>query len=163
MYQLVSPKKVDKQTKLAIEQLELTEASTQLLKLYSQVDFDAEMHCCHLNVWVQCLQKGGSAQHGWIIYQDKSKAILVAVFHTVWKAPDGSVLDITPREFGDKRVLFVMDDKRSITLKKMQGMLVVDSFENLQIMGNAVIQQPVAKLISPQTDMITKYGLDSHW
>ncbi len=163
MYQLVSPKKLDKQTKLAIELLELTETSTQFLKLYSQVDFDAEMHCCHLNVWIQCLQKGGDAQHGWVIYQDMSKAVLVAVFHTVWKAPDGSLFDITPREFGDKHVLFVVDDKRNISLKKMQGMLVIDSFENLQIIGSAVVQQPVAKLIAPQTDMITKYGLDSRW
>ncbi len=54
---------------------------------------------------------GGNMVLGWAIWE-YPKAFIEAEFHAVWCAPDGSYLDISPRNHVVPRVLFIPDVRR---------------------------------------------------
>ena len=68
---------------------------------------------CFENVRRQIAEAGGSIVHGWRIY-DCPGLFLEAEFHAVWKAPDGSLLDVSlPPEEGTERIVFFPDPTRT--------------------------------------------------
>jgi hypothetical protein len=67
---------------------------------------------CWFNVSEKVRTEGGEAIHGWNIVAYKGIQ-LIALPHTVWKAPDGVLVDITPTQhpaLSLDRVVFVADD-----------------------------------------------------
>ncbi|WP_434729570.1 hypothetical protein [Rhizobium binae] len=54
-------------------------------------------------------QDGGTPLHVWTIWE-LPDALWTAEFHVVWKAPDGSLVDVTPKPDGETSILFVPDD-----------------------------------------------------
>lgn len=64
---------------------------------------------CFPNVKEKVRIDGGQAVYGWAIWQ-WANVMLEAEAHCVWKAPDGELIDITPHNYGEKRILFVVDD-----------------------------------------------------
>ena len=54
---------------------------------------------------------GGSVVFGWAIWE-RPKVILEAEFHAIWRAHDGGVADISPRQFSIPRILFAEDKRR---------------------------------------------------
>lgn len=54
---------------------------------------------------------GGTVQHGWIIWETPG-ILLDAEFHAVWCDSNGQLIDVTPKEDGETRILFLPDSKR---------------------------------------------------
>ena len=56
-------------------------------------------------------QHGGEQVIGWSIWQ-WPRVFIEAEFHTVWRQPDGDLLDITPKKYRMPRILFLPDSTR---------------------------------------------------
>lgn len=67
---------------------------------------------CYSNVEEQTRRAGGSTVYGWQIW-DWPAVFTEAEFHAVWRAPDCSLHDITPKVDGDKAVVFLPDSSRT--------------------------------------------------
>jgi len=52
---------------------------------------------------------GGNIVFGWCIW--KTPMITEAEFHAVWKSPSGDLIDVTPKEPPEQRILFVTHDR----------------------------------------------------
>ena len=71
----------------------------------------AECGKCHFNVMKAVDEQGGSIVFGWVIWLC-NRGWLEAEFHSLWRSPDGKLLDITPDPDGETRRLFVIDRHR---------------------------------------------------
>ena len=65
---------------------------------------------CHLNVALLTEMRGGKYVSGWLI--SKSSVMIDAVHHGVWLSPDHTLVDATPKDDGEQRVLFLPDPTR---------------------------------------------------
>lgn len=71
-------------------------------------DDNAIPNMCFPNVSRVVAEMGGSVLHGWRIWEWTS-VLVEAEFHAVWRRPDESLVDITPEENGERRILFLPD------------------------------------------------------
>ena len=71
---------------------------------------DCLQDCCFENVPRVVAKQGGKAQHGWTMRQDEYFA--EGAFCAVWRRPDGSLVDVTPRADNQIRILFLPDSKK---------------------------------------------------
>lgn len=59
----------------------------------------------------RCIQQnGGGEQQGWIIWESVG-FLLQAEHHAVWLAPDGNMIDISPKLDGETSILFLPDSR----------------------------------------------------
>jgi hypothetical protein len=65
---------------------------------------------CFENVPRIVAKEGGSVQHGWVMRQDSYFA--EGAFHAVWRRPDGTLVDVTPRADARPQILFLPDAKK---------------------------------------------------
>lgn len=72
----------------------------------------AVLNDCFVNVHRFAERNGGSICYGWLILEWPG-ALLEAMFHAVWRAADGELLDVTPTADGECRILFLPDDTRT--------------------------------------------------
>ncbi len=63
---------------------------------------------CFVLVPEQIRRNGGQAAIGWAIWEWPS-LFVEAEFHCVWRAPDGSLLDVSPKKSPTQRILFLTD------------------------------------------------------
>jgi hypothetical protein len=97
--------------------------SKHILKLARQIDStnspeyiaaESREDClpsrCFENVPRVVAKEGGSIQHGWTMRQDSYFA--EGAFHAVWRRPDGTLIDVTPRTDPQTQVLFLVDSKK---------------------------------------------------
>lgn len=75
-------------------------------------DFGYEQSFCHVSAKHREMTNNGKRVHGWAIWQFAGLAI--AEFHSVWKNPDGNLVDVTPPKFNSSRVLFSPDERLKI-------------------------------------------------
>jgi len=72
---------------------------------------ESEYSCSELNCFINVKDKikkdGGSMVLGWQLW--KSKNIVEAEFHAVWKSPIGKLKDITPKTENINKILFLPD------------------------------------------------------
>lgn len=69
---------------------------------------------CHLNVDKQVGLHGGSKVYGWKVWQYQD--YIEAEFHSVWRSPyKGRLVEITPDDSGETRILFFEDPVRAHT------------------------------------------------
>jgi hypothetical protein len=61
---------------------------------------------CNLTVAAKVQHDGGSPLHGWTVWELPG-ALWTAEFHVVWKAPDGTLVDVTPKPDSETSILFV--------------------------------------------------------
>ncbi|XQW85682.1 hypothetical protein ACOYR1_02800 [Thalassotalea piscium] len=156
---VISPKKINASNIKIIDYLELDQTKAVLLKYRKASSFISEPNNCHLNIMVQCEKHGGQAIDGWIIGQDTSHNFLEARFHSVWLSPNGELVDFTPRIDLEKRIMFLPDPKRKISLTTHENKPAIMSYNKVKI-ANGVIQSGIEQIICmPQSDMIYKYGL----
>ena len=72
---------------------------------------DSLFNECYGNV-AECVKKdGGKIEYGWIIWEIP-EIYIEAEFHAVWSNHDGEYIDITPKEDGEKKILFLKDNER---------------------------------------------------
>lgn len=67
---------------------------------------------CHVSAKHKAMTEGGRRVHGWALWAFGN--VIVGDHHSVWQAPDGRLVDVTPPKYGEKRVLFVRDDSAVI-------------------------------------------------
>ena len=97
--------------------------SKAMLKLARQIDATREAaylaveagdEClpdrCFDNVAAMVRRRGGSMVTGWSL-RELPTVYVEGVFHAAWCAPDGSLVDVTPRADGQTRILFLQDTK----------------------------------------------------
>jgi hypothetical protein len=151
--------KIDSHIRQLINMLGLNADAVSILKYRKPRGFEPELDNCHLNVCVQCNQFGGTSQYGWIIGQDKQTGFVEATFHTVWRAPDGELIDITPRRDGEKRVLFVPDPNRSIRFTNHEGRPAIISYDNFRMLRGKILSGLREIVIIPTSDFMYRHDL----
>jgi len=79
------------------------------------VDVQAITHApndeCFVLVPEQIKRNGGEAAIGWALWEWPS-LFVEAEFHSVWRAPNGSLLDVTPKKSPTQKILFLPDPSR---------------------------------------------------
>ncbi|WP_437191365.1 hypothetical protein [Planctomicrobium sp. SH527] len=90
---------------------------------------DAVPNNCHMNVKQHIDEYGGTSMSGWIDWQ--SPLLLQAEFHTNWISPDGEIVDITPKEEGESRILFLPDQRQ-----KWPGRFVPGHYKARRLLPN---------------------------
>jgi hypothetical protein len=90
---------------------------------------------CHFNVqgWVDKI--GGERLTGWLLYRNRSlinKGLWVWVFHSLWKTPEGQVVDVTQDSTyeGSDFTTVWLDKSRDIDIKEGTSYNNVVVFEN---------------------------------
>lgn len=154
-----SPKKIDKTVGSIIEYLGLNASEAVHLKFTRPTAFEPEPDFCHFNVWLQAKNAGGHPQPGWVLSQDKSQSFAEAIFHTVWLAPDGRLVDVTPRKDKEKRVFFVPDRNRSIILTSHENRPAIHTFENVRVLRNSLMTPLTEVTIIMESDFPQRHGL----
>ena len=72
---------------------------------------DDEVRACFINVDKRVKSEGGETVFGWQFWEHPY--MIQAEFHAVWRKPDGSLVDITPKDDDHiRRILFVEDPVR---------------------------------------------------
>jgi len=73
---------------------------------------------CFNNVEEKISIDGGKLQYGWTIWE-WPHIIIEAEFHAVWVNSDGKLIDITPKPDGEKKILFLPDNKKQYEGEKI--------------------------------------------
>jgi len=69
---------------------------------------ECEAGKCFENVSRKIKTSGGQQVNGWVIWQ-WNNMLIEAEPYSVWQTPEGECVDITPREIGVQRILFLPD------------------------------------------------------
>lgn len=68
----------------------------------------SQLHECFPNVCRMVQEHGGQQINGWAIWQ-WANILVDAEAHAVWESPDGCLVDITPHDYGEQKILFLRD------------------------------------------------------
>jgi len=106
---------------------------------------------CHDNVKKKILKAGGDVQYGWVFWEIPGWSIQ-AEFHSIWRATEGDLLDVTPPLHGGSRVLFLPDPIRVYEGRNIAGVHFPfeDSFRCREF---AAISQEMERLIYPPGEL----------
>jgi hypothetical protein len=63
---------------------------------------------------------GGKQKIGWYILYWR-RVLIEAVFHCVWESPDGELVDITPKVYKMKNIVFLPDPAKSYTGRQVDN------------------------------------------
>lgn len=63
---------------------------------------------CHVNVLRQVSEFGGTMVSGWLLFEDRIGNCF-SVYHSVWKSPNGELIDVTSYCDAHPRILFLVD------------------------------------------------------
>jgi len=97
---------------LVIEFLKLWNLNGPVYLKFQDVGYDYHPNFCHVSAKHMVLHHEGDRIHGWGLWQFRD--VIVGDFHSVWKAPDGTLTDVTPPKVGSE-ILFVCDPALRIT------------------------------------------------
>jgi hypothetical protein len=98
----------------------------------------AQPFMCHHNVDLHIKMHGGRVLYGWVIWETP-RTFLDAEFHSVWVAPTGELVDITPKNDGEERILFLRDPSKSYDLRRPGP-----QFENI---GRPLVETPATRAL----------------
>lgn len=69
---------------------------------------NCKINDCFHNVDMVVQQNGGASVLGWTIWQ-RANVLIEAEAHSVWKSPQGNLVDITPHSHNEEQILFLED------------------------------------------------------
>lgn len=100
----------------------------------------AEVNECFPAVEKKIEKDGGSRVLGWQIW--KTKILIEAEFHAIWKSIGGKLIDITPKQIQFPRILFLSDSKAKYNCVQVDNI-------RLNISGNRLVDDfiEIAKAI----------------
>jgi hypothetical protein len=148
-----TPKKVNSQIKQIIDFLKLDYKEVTFLKLTKESKFIPELNNCHINNLVKMKLYGGSIVFGWLFYQDRINDFTEAQFHSVWCNENGKLIDITPREDKEKRVMFLPDKFRKIETKIYKTEPLVLTYDNIRLL-NGQFQNGIKQVLGKVGDSL---------
>lgn len=79
--------------------------------LQVQPEADSKMNECFPNVEAKIQKAGGSIVYGWQLWE-WPHVLIEAEFHAVWCSSEGVIKEITPKQNGEEKILFLPDPKR---------------------------------------------------
>ena len=82
-------------------------------------EYGCRPNWCHMNVGILVEKLGGQCLPGWLIWA--SSKMIDAVHHSVWHSPDNTLVDPTPKEDGEQRVLFLPDPSHTFDYANNKG------------------------------------------
>lgn len=104
---------------------------------------DAVTEECTENVTRVIAEHGGKTRLGWMIREED--IMIEAIFHAVWKNPDGRTVDVTPQDIPVDRIMFVPDPALQYeghqipnVRLKTSGMMAVDHLIRLNELTFAI-------------------------
>lgn len=71
-------------------------------------EIHAKPRACFINVRAKVAQDGGKELNGWQLWTWPN-VFIEAEHHCVWESPEGNLIDVTPKENGEKRIAFLSD------------------------------------------------------
>lgn len=80
-----------------------------------QPEIYAQLHECYFNVMEKVRRDGGHLHCGWHI-SPYGRFIVEAERHAVWEDDKGNLIDISPSEIHEEKILFVSDKTDDIDL-----------------------------------------------
>lgn len=111
-------------------------------------------------MWLQLkYEQSGSVCSGWTLWQHKPTRFVEAQFHTVWRNDEGRLIDVTPRQDGEKKVLFIPDPKRCIRLTDYEGAPAISTYDNVRMQSGNVLTGPEERVHVLTTQLIYEHGL----
>jgi hypothetical protein len=108
---------------------------------------------------VQCKLRGGSIQFGWVLWEDKQADFVEAQFHSVWKNPKGELIDITPRQDNEKRILFITDPNRQVFWLTESKKPALKSFDNVRMRYGKLLNEIREAIGIPDTKLLEECEL----
>ncbi|MCO6419312.1 hypothetical protein JYK14_24580 [Siccirubricoccus sp. KC 17139] len=97
---------------------------------------DCRPNECFLNVRAAVGFGGGRIVYGWGIWIWPG-VMVEAEHHAVWELPDGTLVDITPKIHGERRILFLRDDGATFDYERFRRRDNV----RLALSSNPVVQE----------------------
>ncbi|NNG59795.1 zinc chelation protein SecC [Sphingomonas paucimobilis] len=107
----------------------------------------ARQSSCFSNVQTAVAEDGGSAVHGWMLWELPG-AFIEAEHHALWLKPDGSLVDITPKADGEQVILFVEDAAAAYTGKYIDQKRF-PAFGNRLARDFIKVQSEMERLVQP--------------
>lgn len=108
-----TPEKITPKIKKLCEMIvPISEINLQFVEV--DVDSYALKLECIENVKKKINRDGGSIQYGWAIWE-WPHIMVEAEFHAVWVDQQGNLIDITPKEDNQEKILFLKDNSRTYT------------------------------------------------
>lgn len=163
---VMSPKALNPRVEMLLKHLGLAPRDAAYLKYTAPTAFDPQAKECHFNARLMCRHHGGSVQTGWTIGEDTTEDFIEAQYHAVWRAPEGSLVDVTPRADREETVLFIPDATRHLRLTNIENRPAIDTFDNVRFMKGHIMTDisPVTMVLD--SDFIYRNNLvssDGRW
>ncbi len=107
----------------------------------------------------QVKYNGGKKVFGWELRHDPNIDFVEAIFHCVWKSPEGKLCDITPRAKGEKRIMFIEDLGRVAYLTTETGKLSIMTYNPVVLMKGKVVSKLEKISMVSDFSMVEKHNL----
>jgi hypothetical protein len=108
---------------------------------------------------VQCKLRGGSIQFGWVLWENKQADFIEAEFHSVWKNLKGELIDITPRQDNEKKILFIADPNRQVFWISEAEKPALKSFNNVRMRSGKLLNKIREAIGILDTKLLEEYEL----
>ncbi len=131
-----APKKVNGSVKKLIAELGLKHPMAKFLS-YTHRSASYRAAYCFNNCEEENKNNNCEVVYGWVIWEDRKKSFVEAEFHAVIKEK-GKLLDISPRQDGEKIILFIADKTRLCGRKSPTTWA---SWSNLKMVSGMVIEE----------------------
>jgi len=155
-----TPKEIDTMVEKLLERLSISSSTAQWFNYTIPHYFIPEINECHINAWLQLeYEKSGTISSGWIIWQQRETQFIEAMFHSVWCNDNGKLIDVTPRQDGEEKVLFVPDPIRKIRLTEFKGYPAIKSYDNVRMQSGKLLTNPDEAVCVIGTKLIYEHGL----
>lgn len=154
-----TPRRIDPSVRRLLQTMQLNPSHAVWLEFHRPKDFKPEFAECHINVLIQCRLHKGEPVSGWTIWQDRAQDFVEAQFHTVWRAQDKRILDLTPRQDREHSVLFVPDPSHRFGLTQVDGQPAVRVYDSVRMQSGVLLNQPDERFHVCVTDLIYEHGI----
>lgn len=131
-----TPKKINGNVKALIRELGINNAKPKFLTYTHRSDAYRATYCFN-NCEDESKKTGCDVVYGWMIWEDRKKSFIEAEFHSVIKE-NGQLLDISPRQTSNAKILFVTDKIRSSGRKRQDTWY---SYTNLKMHQGSIIEE----------------------
>ena len=131
-----SPKKVNGRVNAIIKELKLDPKKASFLDFTNKDDAYRATYCFN-NCEQENTKTGCEIVYGWIIWEDTKKSFIEAEFHSVIRQ-DGKLIDVSPRQSGEKKILFIEDSTRASGRKRQDAW---HSRTNLKMINGFVAEE----------------------
>lgn len=155
-----TPTEVDDAVLALLQVLDIASSTPAWLSYVSTQFFRPEVRECHINAWLQWKYANeGSVVSGWLIWEHKPSNLVEGHFHSVWENAHGELVDVTPREDREEKVLFVRDPSRSLRLTDYEGRPAIKTYTKAVLVRGKVVSPPRDAVGILTTNLIYEHGL----